>query len=846
MLEVSGTMDRYTVPDYVTSRLRFYNGQFLRDDDFIDEQRYHVSQARRHERLLHVSGVVEGLVVTAPGGIGVKVSPGSAIDAKGRVIVLQAEQTVNAPGDGTFFVEISFAEVESHPADPNSPIIANTRFSLATSTIAVVTSTARGGEAVTLAKIVVTSGNAAVLTSSARVYSGVALPGPAGASYALRAKGDTAMGFAELGASLSVAGDLLAVNGTLSGAFKAASATITGALGAGSTSVTGTLSVSGALGAASASIGGDLLAVNGTLSGALKAASATITGALGAGSTSVTGTLSVSSALSAASASIGGDVTAVNGTLSGALKAASATITGALSTGSATVSGALSAASAGIGGDVTAVNGTLSGALKAASATITGALGAASATVTNGLTAGTATVTNGLTAANATVTNTVSAGSANVSGNLSVSGNVGFGTTAPKARLQVVGDIILGADANNQKFILHPRAAEGGDVLQITNDLPDGNADWSNGIVLKRGGNVGIGIFTPSVKLDVGGDINYAGQLTKLDVAPSFQAVVRVTDFRLGNHGATGRAFVDATSQLVVNWGGDWATTRIGSSLFIDGMLTLTSAAANADILVNAPVRSTLCPAGSNVPANLAFQVRSAGTGDLQLNTDNPGNVVLAQGGGNVGVGVAPTAKLHVLGVGSIGASIVGGTGPAGARFNPNGWSLTNALEARAAGGDAPPAVVFHHVGLATLGLVAQSSPRGLRLTGPSEEAKPGLYVDGEVMVRGTGRAVACNEESLRTLRGVIGPSGAVLSGAGFTVTKPLTGVYDVTFNVAFSSMPTVVVTQMYNGDLGYSAGNTLDNAVVVGVSITKARFKIGDAGGNGADRHFHFIVVGS
>src|SRR5690242_18913939 len=87
----------YTLPPVAEKRTRFFDGQFLVDQDFVDEQKYHLDRQRRHQRLLHVSGVCDGLEVRATGLNTVSVGPGTAVDPDGRTLALASAVTVELP-----------------------------------------------------------------------------------------------------------------------------------------------------------------------------------------------------------------------------------------------------------------------------------------------------------------------------------------------------------------------------------------------------------------------------------------------------------------------------------------------------------------------------------------------------------------------------------------------------------------------------------------------------------------------------------------------------------------------------------------------------------------------------
>lgn len=74
-------------------RVRYFDGQVLTADDLLEEQTYHRTRRRLHNRCLHGSGIATGLDVTlgpnsTAGEPEVRISPGSAITPVGEELVL--------------------------------------------------------------------------------------------------------------------------------------------------------------------------------------------------------------------------------------------------------------------------------------------------------------------------------------------------------------------------------------------------------------------------------------------------------------------------------------------------------------------------------------------------------------------------------------------------------------------------------------------------------------------------------------------------------------------------------------------------------------------------------------
>ena len=117
-LERAGDSD---CDDRTLTRNHFFTGKFLTADDLAQEQSYHRSKHRRHNRLLHGDGIVHGLGVSlesSPGGGDPKVvvSPGLAISPEGEELLLCDSVTRDVcQGVAACFVTAGLVE---RPVDP--------------------------------------------------------------------------------------------------------------------------------------------------------------------------------------------------------------------------------------------------------------------------------------------------------------------------------------------------------------------------------------------------------------------------------------------------------------------------------------------------------------------------------------------------------------------------------------------------------------------------------------------------------------------------------------------------------------------------------------------------------
>ncbi|MGH6872962.1 MAG: hypothetical protein ACREHE_15805 [Rhizomicrobium sp.] len=95
-----------------------------------------------------------------------------------------------------------------------------------------------------------------------------------------------------------------------------------------------------------------------------------------------------------------------------------------------------------------------------------------------------------------------------------------------------------------------------------------------------------------------------------------------------------------------------------------------------------------------------------------------------------------------------------------------------------------------------------------------------------------------------RILAGSVYSNGDIAGGSGFSVVQTQTGLYVVTFDTPFEFLFGGSATQAYGGS-GGNGGSTLDNAIVVDLTVGQVKIKTGDGSGTATSRDFTFIFAG-
>ncbi|HVV73831.1 MAG TPA: hypothetical protein VHI52_20375, partial [Verrucomicrobiae bacterium] len=163
-------------------------------------------------------------------------------------------------------------------------------------------------------------------------------------------------------------------------------------------------------------------------------------------------------------------------------------------------------------------------------------------------------------------------------------GNVGIGTAAPTAALDVRGSVTL-ETGGSATLYTGTASTELNRYLNLINSpgVPSASGLKAGGILVADSyafanpgkndlivkGRIGVGV-SPGAKLEVYGDTVLTGPLSvsgPLTVGDSFTATIGCADLLIGysaRRGSPGRALSDLGTTLNINCCGDWANTYVG------------------------------------------------------------------------------------------------------------------------------------------------------------------------------------------------------------------------------------------------------------------------------------------
>ncbi|NEP50617.1 MAG: hypothetical protein F6K65_18135, partial [Moorea sp. SIO3C2] len=226
-------MADYTQYPYIDKRVRYFDGEFLKDQDFIDEQKYHIDRQRRLDQFLRVSGICDGFTLdTATNQVIVK--PGTALDSQGRQIILSTNSPpidLSGHNNNEVYLVISYQEEQSDQTTDGSLGSSGARRWHEKPNIQVTTLENLPEDSIILAKLAIDGNGTVTPDLSVRQYSGVRLPSgnlDSGAitGPTLRSGGNSASSLVVIEGDLSVTGDsTLNSNLTVTGSFSASSNT---------------------------------------------------------------------------------------------------------------------------------------------------------------------------------------------------------------------------------------------------------------------------------------------------------------------------------------------------------------------------------------------------------------------------------------------------------------------------------------------------------------------------------------------------------------------------------------------------------------------------------------------
>lgn len=409
-------------------------------------------------------------------------------------------------------------------------------------------------------------------------------------------------------------------------------------------------------------------------------------------------------------------------------------------------------------------------------------------------------------------------------------------------------------NVNGDRLVVNPvadfaqRVHINGDQLVVSNRLmPSAGNDNTKGIVWPGQGDRDTGAIRYYKE---GDDCRMV-----LDVTNNADDVIVLRQF--GGDRLTVRS-----GRVGINRGDPQSDLHVGGDARTDGSLRV-----DGDTLI---VTNRLVPSHGTGDNGIVWQYNAFGGGGdaakiqyhkwggsedtaLVLENQNDANdiIVLKQKGGDrltikngmVGINeTAPTSSLHVSG----GTHITGGLRVDGSEIDLGAKDANREANAGKIG--------YKRFSNDALDIVGGGGPndanRKIRMWSEAGlELRGWARFTGGLALHTYEYAVSGRDTNLRVIWGAVKSNGTAWTGTGFSCSHygGHVGVFQINFDVNFSGRPCVVATQHYPNDADDSNGwgNTRDNAIVSRVTNSWCQIVTGNGDGNRTWRSFEFIAIG-